>query len=526
MASSFNQAILKKSKDEIATRYPSFASELFSFLERDESKICFAKKWQHDLCALRVAPSKAIADQFDISLEIPLLLATFTGKAGLEPRVLRHLDTSTELRKSTTADKDIAILVASDKGAGDFVKDRKRFSYPILPIYTDGLEAGQYSHTSLRAEIAKLMRSMNHFDNSNEIREAADFFGRVDDLEALTSLAVSGQSVGVFGLRRAGKTSLLYRVADALRVRGIESIYVQLNAMADADHLREHLVESTARLVSRIGGRVPENSEMLNKDFTVLTSSELRRRWVYEMDALLDQVDSEVVILLDETDLANEESLDFDEVDRDDRQNMNRVLQQLRGVIQIRNERGKRRLLLLAAGVAASIFTSSLRFGRDNQLFGFASARPLGPMSRNEMRQMVRVLGKRSGLRFDGHLLFNSLFDEYGGHPHLTRQACARVAEDVHNRQVEQVPYHVTLRDLQVVYESAAESSPARSAWETFLSFQRWYPEESERVELLIRDGRTPAVDEIPHAVDFGICDAQGQLRLGALRREARRELD
>ena len=83
-----------------------------------------------------------------------------------------------------------------------------------------------------------------------------------------------------------------------------------------------------------------------------------------------------------------------------------------------------------------------------------------------------------------------------------------------------------TRPDLQVVYESAAESSPARSAWETFLSFQRWYPEESERVELLIRDGRTPAVDEIPHAVDFGICDAQGQLRLGALRREARRELD
>lgn len=526
MVSSINQDVLEKSKAEIVDRYPSFADVLFSFLERDESTICYARKWQHDLCALRIAPSRAIANQFDISLEIPLLVATFAGKTGLEPRVLRHLDTSTELRKSTTADKDVAILVATDRGAGDFVKDRKRFSYPILTIYTDDLEAGNYSQTSLRTEIAKLMRSVNHFDNSNEIREAADFFGRVDDLEALTSLAVSGQSVGVFGLRRAGKTSLLYRVAETLRGRNIESIYVQLNAMADADHLREHLVESAARLVRRLGGRVPENSEMLNKDFSILTSNELRRRWVYEMDALLDQVDSDVVILLDETDLANEESLDFDEVDRDDRQAMNRVLQQLRGVIQIRNERGKKRLLLLAAGVAASIFTNSLRFGRDNQLFGFASARPLGPMSRDEMQQMVRVLGKRSGLRFDGHLLFDSLFAEYGGHPHLTRQACARVAEDVHRRQVEQVPYHVTLNDLQVVYESAAESSPARSAWETFLSFQRWYPEESERVAQLIQDGKATDAEEIPHAVDFGICDAQGQLRLGALSREARRELD
>ena len=518
--------MLDRSKAEIARQYPSFASELFSFLERDESTICYAHKWQRDLSALRVAPSKAIASQFDISLEIPLLVATFAGKIGLEPRVLRDLDKSTELRKSTTADKDIAILVAADRNAEDFVKDRKRFSYPILTIYTDDLEAGKYSQTTLRDEIAKLMRSVNHFDNSNEIREAADFFGRVDDLEALTSLAASGQSVGIFGLRRAGKTSLMYQVADALRERGIASIYVQLNALVDADHLREVLVESTARLVKRMEGQVPENSEMLNKDFTIRTTSKLQRRWVYEMDALLDQIDADVVVLLDETDLANEEALGFDEDDRDERQAMNRVLQQLRGVIQIRNERDNRRLLLLAAGVAASVFTSSIRFGRDNQLFGFASARPLGPMNRDEMRQMVRVLGKRSGLRFDSHLLFGSLFAEYGGHPHLTRQACARVAEDVHRRKTDEVPYHVTLRDLESVYESAAENSPARSAWETYLSFGRWYPAESEQVAELIRNGKSPDTKLIPHAIDFGICDAHGQLRLGALRKEARRELD
>ena len=526
MARSINLAVLEESKAEIARRYPAFASELFSFLERDESTICFAQKWQHHLSAMRIGPSRAIADQFDIALEIPLLIATFAGKAGLEPRVLRQLETSPALRKSTSADKDFAILVAADRGAERFVKDRKRFSYPILTIYVDDLEARRYRQTSLRTEIAKLMRSMNHFDYSDEIRQAADFFGRVDDLEALTALAASGQSVGVFGLRRAGKTSLLYQVAETLRDKGIESTYVQLNALADADHLRQALVESTARVLQRVGGRVPENSEMLNKNFTIRTSTGVQRRWVYEMDALLDQIDADVVVLLDETDLANEEALDFDAGDREERQAMNRVLQQLRGVMQIRNDRGNRKLSFLAAGVAASIFTSSVRFGRDNQLFGFASARPLGPMSRDEMRQMVRVLGKRSGLRFDDYRLFDSLFAEYGGHPHLTRQACARVAEDVHNRQIDTVPYHVTLQDLSVVYASAADGSPARAAWETFRSFERWYPEESEIVSQLVRDGRTPDTELIPHAVDFGICDGQGKLRLGALKREARRGLD
>ncbi len=503
--------------------YPAFASELFSFLERDESKICYANVWQSHLGAMRVAPAPAIAQQFDISLEIPVLIATFGNTRSLEPRVLRHLDTSNQLRGSTSADKDIAILVASDKRVYGYVQDRKRFSYPILVLHTQDLEAGKYRNTTLRAEIAKLMRSMNHFDYSNEILEPADFFGRVDEVEALTGLASAGQSVGVFGLRRAGKTSLLYRIADVLREKGIESIYIQLNLQSDSDHLRESLVEATARLLKACGGKVPSNSEMLYSDFTVRSTPNVARRWVYEMDALLDEIDRDLVVLIDETDLANEDEGDVDDLEMEERKTMNRVLQQLRGLIQIRNDRGRKQLSFLTAGVGASIFTSAVRFGRDNQLFGFASARPLGPMSREEMRQMVRSLGKRSGLKFDGHELFDSLFGEYGGHPHLTRQACARVGEDVQRRGGLEVPYRVQLADLHLAYGSMAEGAPAHAAWEMFSSFRRWYPEEAAHVVTLLTSGAAVNPELITHAVDFGLCDERGGLRMGALRRSSSR---
>lgn len=512
-------------------RYPSFGPELFAFLERDESTICYANLWQSDyggqshLGAIRVAPAAAIAQQFDIALEIPVLIATFAGDRILEPRVLRHLDTSGQLRANTTADKDIAVLVASDDRAYSYVQDRKRFSYPILVLHTRDLEAGKYRNTTLRAEIAKLMRSTNHFDYSNEIQEAADFFGRVDELEALTGLARNGQSVGVFGLRRAGKTSLLHQVAGVLREKEIDSIYVQLNLQSDADHLRESLVEATALLLRGHRGSVPANSEMLNSDFTIRSSPNVGRRWVYEMDALLDRLDRDLVVIIDETDLANEDSADFDNVDYEERKSMNRVLQQLRGLVQIRNDRGKHQLSFLSAGVAASIFSAAIRFGRDNQLFGFASVRPLGPMSRDEMRQMVRTLGKRSGLRFDGHEVFNSLFAEYGGHPHLTRQACSRVAESVQQRKGSAVPYHVELEDLWSAYESTAEGAPAHAAWETFESFRRWYPDEAALVANLLKSGQKVDSELASHAVGFGLCSADGGLRLGALRRMARRGL-
>lgn len=525
MAITDRQARLQQSKLGIAQRYPEFAPQLFSFLERDQSTICWANTW-HDprLSTLRVAPSPAIAQQFGINLEIPVLIATY--ETSLQPRVLRQLDTSRELRESTSADKDFAILVATDHNAERFTRDRTRFSYPILTIYTDDLQDGKFGATDLRTEIARSMRSMNHFDNSNEIHQAADFFGRVQDVEALTHLASVGQSVGIFGLRRAGKTSLIHQVRQQLGRRGIKSIYVQLNGVLEADGLRQILVHETGRILSETGGSVPENSGMLDKNFELTHDSTAAKRWIYELDALLQQIDTDMVIALDETDHANEEIAEYDETDSAGRRQMNMVIQHLRGLIQRRADRSDKKLSLLAAGTAASIFEQSLRFGRDNQLFGFASSRPLGSMPRDEMREMVRVLGKRSGLRFDDHRVFDSLLEEYGGHPHLTRQACARVVENIQADPTATVPHHVSMHDLEAVYHSRAENSPTHATRQTFRSFELWYPEEANAILTSVQDGKPAKPDSISHAIDFGICDSQGNIRQYALQRELRRGMD
>ncbi|MBX3313771.1 MAG: ATP-binding protein [Actinobacteria bacterium] len=517
------QEVLEGSKDRIRRRYPDWADELYTFLERDESAIVYANAWDNpDLGAIRLGPTAAIAKQFDISLEIPILIATFSGMHRLEPRVLRHLDTSPQLRSSSSADKDFAILVASDSKAHEFVKDRKRFAFPILVLMTDDLQSGAYRNKSLRGEMARLLRSMNHFDFSNEIRESADFFGRLDELDALVSLAAAGQSVGIFGLRRAGKTSLLYQVADQLRARGTRSVYVQLNAIIDADDLRETIVSELARLTLESGKTIPSNSEMLHSDGTIQSIDTVSRRWIYEVNGLLDVIGEDIVVFLDETDLANEDAAEFEESEISERRALYRVLQQLRGLIQIRNDRAQTKLSFVSAGVAASLYTSAIRFGKDNQLFGFASARFLGPMTRDDMRHMVRSLGKRSGLKFDSFELFNMLFSEYGGHPHLTRQACSRVAEAVQASDKDEVPHRVSVADLQLAFAFMGEGSPAHAAWQTFQSFSRWYPAEAEIVHEVARTG-APAKDVnlITHAIAFGLCDNTGRLRLGALRRSA-----
>ena len=507
---------------------------LIRFLERDGSKVRYEDSYEHHRGVLRVQPSQTIRELFDIHLEIPVLIATYPK---LEARILNRFN-DTDLRGAASTDKDIAVLVAADENAGELVKKGRRlFGYPILTLYVNDLIQDNYSDTTLSNEIAKMMRTMNHFDYSKDIRNSADFFGRTRERQLLISAVSAGQNVGVFGLRRAGKTSLMHQVANDLEERDTESIFVPLNQISNADDLRIALVEATARTLQRHKerqnrrGTAAINSRMLNHNLSINVSAladieSFRRQWIYEVHALLDQMDADAVFILDETDFANEEVLeraaeDVD-VDYSTRREIFSVLRTLRGFIQLREEKGRRPVSLLATGISASIFTSFKRFGLENQFLGFASVKFLGPMEREEMGEMVNVLGKRSGVRFDDESLVDELYAEYGGLPHPTRQACASVVDRINRKSDREVPYRVSRDDLHSVFSMMAEGSPSQAIEETFKSFCRCYPSDGREVLDSVEADRIIDTGSIPQAMSLGICDETGRIRMQALLKRLR----
>ena len=521
---SANQEMLDNSINNLERQFKDFFPELLKFLRHEGEIICFANLRDKNLAAMRLVPSPQITKQFGISLEIPILIATFFGTKPLEPRVLRQIDTSTELRKSASADKDFAILVATDENALQFVRDRKRFGFPILVIKTRDLREGYYRDKTLREEMSRVLRSMNHFDYSNEIISEMDFFGRLDEIDAVTNLATSGQNVGLFGLRRSGKTSLLLQIKTKLEKRGLKTIYIQLNGITDSDNLIEKLLEEMAKLLldAKIGTQLESEFFTSAGKGKMISLETLRRRWVSEMDRLFCLLNTNLVLIIDETDLANEETNEVEDERYKDREKIHYILQHLRGLIQIQNERGMARLSFISAGVASSIFSKSIRFNRDNQLFGFASIRMLKPMNQDEMREMVRVLGKRSGLKFESRVIFDCLLKEYGGHPHLTRMACSHIAEMRTHSQKSEVPYHVTIEDLNQAINELRDGSASHTAWQTLQSFLCWYPEESDSLlEVIHNENIIADVKRVPHAIDFGLLSSNGSLQMHALRRYA-----
>jgi hypothetical protein len=501
-------------------RNPIVGEHLPPFLRSDNSEIAYAKCMDDDdfMAHLRVNPGSIIANQFDIALEIPVIVSFHHP---LQPRVLQQFE---QIRRRATVDQDIGILVAKDPQAKRLVRDRQKFAYPILVVLES--EIAELRRTSsLRKQFANLLRSVNHFEFSLDIKDPNQFFGREADIQAIMEYLERGQSVGLFGLRKSGKTSLLHQLRVRLPMKGVLSAFLQLNLIQDGVVFRGRILEELASLASAEGKRLPR-LDALDRSGRVVNSGVLVRRWTYDAERLLDLIDKPVVIMIDEIDLANDETAINQEFAKDRRQQRYDrflVLKELRGLVQLRQAKGRPPMTLLVAGVAASIATSAVRFGEENQLLHFLSVRTLGPMHPEELRLMIRTLGKRSGVVFDKGPWLDLLWNEYGGHPHLSRQACSLIAESRMKISGAPVPYHATEEDLTRAFEADGETSPKQAAQQILISFGLWYPNEHKMLSRALREGYSRPLKpySINHAISFGICTEDGFLQLTSLRRGA-----
>jgi hypothetical protein len=139
------------------------------------------------------------------------------------------------------------------------------------------------------------------------------------------------------------------------------------------------------------------------------------------------------------------------------------------------------------AGVNPHIVEAD-RVGRfDNPLFSTTRPFFLGPFDLPTTREMVRRIARFMGLRVE-EPLYHLLFEEYGGHPFLVRQACSQLARHVQTR-----PGDLTA-DLFRRERASIGLILERNVRQILNVLAIWYPDEYEMVRLLaqglVRDAR------------------------------------
>ncbi|MGW2984880.1 hypothetical protein [Streptomyces goshikiensis] len=455
-----------------------------------------------------------VRETFDLRLDVLCLSASYER---VEPRTLTLIAERLHDRDARV-DPDFAILLTSDPGATELVK-RRRGQLAILTINSHELLSGP--GIGLRERIAEIMVTHDHYDLTRPITEPAAFYGRQAEVAELEFALDRGQSVGVFGLRKAGKTSLLNFVARQREGSGKPMVWLDISVLQAAEAFQLALLEKCHTIVRQLGQR-PPRLMTLTREGNPNPAGQIGSYWIRDLNLLLDALPDRLELFIDEIDQAwpSRSNLGAEQATA-----VLRCLTQLRGVVQSREAEGKHGIGVVCAGVDPAIFERPLLDGRDNLLYKFARLAFLSPMKREEMQEMVRSLGKRMALRYTDHRTIDFLFQEFGGHPLLTRKACSVASR---KRPQNEIPWHVPLSALEEAAERRGPNTPQSEVKDVLASFTEWFGDEAAMLPLLWSEDpqeREEATewarnepDMAAHLVSYGITDENWSPRIHAMR--------
>jgi len=144
---------------------------------------------------------------------------------------------------------------------------RMRDNVSIIPISLAEIERAiaESSSAGVLASYAdRYLPDANLYDDRNAISDALTFFGRTAVLSRLQTDLTNLQGVGLFGLRKSGKTSTILQLDLALRGYPIVRVYLQSHG--EKTHFgRDLLQEILDKLIARARSRIEIAAELASR---------------------------------------------------------------------------------------------------------------------------------------------------------------------------------------------------------------------------------------------------------------------
>jgi hypothetical protein len=266
----------------------------------------------------------------------------------------------------------------------------------------------------------------------------------------------------VFGLRKVGKTSLVFRVKRIIEGEGTGFLcYFDLEDQ-DLYQMRWW------GLLERIARGLPKGN--VKEDFTEENASRKFR------DALTRSHKAnpkqKIIIALDEIEHISPGLRMRAHWDND-------FIELWKTLRAIQND--NRHVSFLICGVNGTVIETPTYQGHDNPVFSMAQKRYVPTFSVEEIGTMVRTLGRFMGLVFEDKC-FQYLKDMYGGHPLITRQACSLVNSSL--SEANKRPFTITVEYLK---KTETERHQKLNTYARYVLgvLADWYPNEYQMLQHL-----------------------------------------
>jgi len=264
------------------------------------------------------------------------------------------------------------------------------------------------------------------------------FFGREIELQNLMRNIDDGQHTGIYGLRKVGKTSLMYQLQEK-RPQDLV-VYIDLQQIPSTHHDCAYVYWSISRQLQDLLDQKREEG-VINKTINLKLGSkkkysELNKPEKRNALHFAEDIDS-VMNLLSSTDITSTDEMTAKKIviAIDELECMLPItashpgflgyadfFAHLRGIAQ----KTKGKLVSVVAAANPMISEQATWEGRDNPVFQFYKDTFLPPLTKLECDEMLEKLGKGMSISFDQDSL-NTIYSETGGHPYITRQLCSHI---------------------------------------------------------------------------------------------------
>jgi hypothetical protein len=497
------QAALEEYKRRFAAE-TQHGEALLSYLSRSDCGVwrCEQDRQDRRRWWLNITLPNHVAEMFDAHAEIQLVYVEYNR---IEPRLFELVQQ--RIRGNARLDPGLMLIASLDSQVGALTR-RRRGEFAAIDFLLTDLGADS---PDIRHRMSSVLTSVDHYDFSNPVRDPSGFFGRRAEFDQIIAAIERRQSVGIFGLRKTGKTSLMNFVSGHRREAGKPVIWLDISGLTGADDFRSRVLEGVRGAAvgdGESGAALPKLRTISRTGTLTSDVAAIRQNWLRDLEALAEYIGAPVELFIDEVDqlLPTRSYLGEKEANE-----LLIAVTQLRGMIQ--GARPGAEVVLVCAGVNPAIFERPLLpNGTDNLLYKLVRLSYLAPLARDEMADMVRDLGRRMGVRVRDHQVIDFLFAEYGGHALLTRKACSRAASE---RPRDEVPWHMTLADVEAASNATGSGTPLQQAAEILESFGAWFPDEATMLhELWSPDADAEAVareliredpEQIAHAAPYGL---------------------
>ena len=419
-----------------------------------------------------IKPTKEVSEGFNLYREIVVIFSSYTK---FMPRCLDVIDMFNiqELR----LEEICCVIISKDKDIGaqlnDYLKSQKESRVLIPFTYSELLDNTDDDFVLNRFRERFYQRDL--FDLQDPLQSDLYFCGRNQLVQELVNKHLSFNNAGIFGLRKTGKTSILYGVERTLNKKDVTSIFFDCQTLHQLEW-RPALHYIVSKLAEKCGVKQAKiNSLGKYKD----TDSPVRDIFLEDIRRIYTHNKKSILLIFDEI-----ENITFETSPSESWKSGESFLNFWQVIRSAYHEQHSQKNIFsyLVAGTNPHCVEEPKIGSPDNPLYQQFNPIYIPPFDIEQTQMMVDKLGGYMGLTFDPGI-YTHLNEDFGGHPLLIRQMCSHM----HRKAGTKRPYKIDKSYYdKMKKEFYEESSGFASYAQMILSvLEKDYHHEYEMLEYL-----------------------------------------